>query len=98
MVCAICNLKIGVFEHLEITFPMNFYQRVAYTHRSLRVSALKEYNTNSAECKELAKGLARKQCTLVPTKDVTMDPFWTWKNTDANNDSRDMYLVATASW
>ena len=51
VVRALRGLLVGVFEHLEITSPMIFYQSIAYTHRILRVSALNKYKTILEECR-----------------------------------------------
>ena len=71
---------------------MYVYQRVAYTKRILRVSALNKYNMVLAECNELEKGLDVYQWTSVPTKYVTMEQLWTWTKTDSNNCLGGMYL------
>ena len=67
-------------------------QRVAYTQRILSGSVFTKYKTVLVEYKELVKGLDGYQWTLGQTKDVTMEKFWTWSNTDANNGSGCMYL------
>ena len=40
VVHAVCNLTVGVFEHLEITSSMDFGQSIGYTHIIIRVSCL----------------------------------------------------------
>ena len=52
VVSAMRDLTIGVFEHLEITFPMYVDKRVAYTQRILRGAALKKYRGVLAEFKQ----------------------------------------------
>ena len=37
------NLTVKVFEHLNITSPMDVKKRLAYTQRILRRAALKKY-------------------------------------------------------
>ena len=86
------DLKRGVFEHLEITPPMDFDKRVNYMQRLLMGPALKKYKTALAECKELVTGIAGNQWMLGATKDVTMDKLWTWQKLDGVDGSGNMYL------
>ena len=72
MICMMHDLTSRVFEHLEITSPMDFYQRVDYTQHLLRGLALKKYKAVLTECKESAKALAGYHWTLGKTMDVTM--------------------------
>ena len=37
------DLTSGVFDHLDITYPMDLYQSVAYRKRILREAVLKKY-------------------------------------------------------
>ena len=51
------NLTSVVFEHLDITSPVDVDQRVAYLQRILRGSALKNYKAVLVECKQSANDL-----------------------------------------
>ena len=43
LVSAMHDLPSGVFEHLDITYPMDVAQRVAYTQSILREAVLNKY-------------------------------------------------------
>ena len=47
------DLTVGVFENLEITSPMELYQRIAYTQRILKGDALKNYIEVLVACRKL---------------------------------------------
>ena len=53
VVSAIRDLNVGVFEHLEITSPMDIYQRIAYIQRIMRGAALKKYKAVLEKCQQL---------------------------------------------
>ena len=40
VISAVCVLTVGVFEHLNITSPMDVEKRIAYTQCILRGAAL----------------------------------------------------------
>ena len=79
VVCEMHDLTRGVFEHLEITSPIDVDKKVKYTQRLLRGLALNKYKTVLAQCKETAKVIAGDQWTLGEAKYVTMDQLWTWE-------------------
>ena len=72
------NLTVRVFEHLKITSPLDVDKRVNYMQRLLRWPVLNTYKTVLVDCKESEKGIYGYQWTIVATKDVTMEQFWTW--------------------
>ena len=94
MVRAMYDLKVGVFEHLEITSPMDADQRILYTQRILRGTDIKKYKQILEGCKVPIKGISRDQWALVVTKDVTTEQFCTWEKTETNVGSGGMYLGA----
>ena len=75
MVCAMRDLNIGVFEHLETTSPLDVDKRVNYTQRLLRGPELMKYKSILEECKESKKGIDEYQWTLGAMKYVTMQQF-----------------------
>ena len=82
----------GVFEHLEINFPMEVDQRVAYMRRILRRVALNKYKAVLMESKNSAKDLAGDKCTLGDPKPISTEDFWTWEKSDTLAYGRDDYL------
>ena len=87
------DLTHGVFEHLEITPPLDVDRRVNYTQNLLRGPVLKNYKTVMAECKDPSKGISGDQWTLSATKYVTMEQLWTWTKIYGVEGSEDMYLL-----
>ena len=69
-----------VFDHLDITSPMDVYQRVVYTKRTLRGDALKKYKVVLVECKKLEHDLVGDSWDLGNLKELSTDNFWTWAN------------------
>ena len=51
------NITVGVFEHLNITSPMDVDKRLAYTQRILRGAALKKYQEVLVTCRQSEKEL-----------------------------------------
>ena len=43
MICAMKNLTVGLFEHLEITYNMDVDKMIKYSQLILRGTALKRY-------------------------------------------------------
>ena len=77
MVHAMREITIRVFEHLEITSPLDVDKRMNYMQSLLRGSTLKKYKTILTECKENTKGISGYQWKINEVKDVTMERFWT---------------------
>ena len=92
MICAIRNLTVGVFEHLETISTMYVDKIIYYTQRILMGTVLNKYWQILVSCKDSAKGVYGDQWALGPTNNVTMENLWTWEKTDANDGSEDMYL------
>ena len=86
------NLTSRVFEHLEITSPMDVDKSVNCVQRLLRGSALNKYKAVLTEFKESAKGLSGDQWTLGETNDVTMEKFWTQAKEDGLESYRYAYM------
>ena len=55
VISAIRDLTVGVFEHLDITSPMDVGNRLAYTQSILRGAALKKYQEVLVICRHSAK-------------------------------------------
>ena len=64
VVSMIRNLTSGVFEHLEITSPMDVHKSVNYTQRLLRGASLKKYKSLLTECQERPRNLLEKSGVL----------------------------------
>ena len=43
MICAMHDLTVRLFEHLEITPNMDVYERIKYTHHILIVTEVNKY-------------------------------------------------------
>ena len=56
MISAMQNLRVGVFEHIEITSAMDIYLRIKYMERILRARVLNKCIQVLLECKYLEKG------------------------------------------
>ena len=52
------NITGGVFEHLEITSPMDVEKMLSFTQRILKGAALKKYREVLVICRQSAKELA----------------------------------------
>ena len=61
------DITAGVFEHIEITSPMDVDKRTAYTQRILRGSALKEYLEVLVTCRQSTKELTGDEWNLGKT-------------------------------
>ena len=92
MVHTMRDLTSGIFEHLEITSPLDIDKRFNYRQRLLRVLALEKYNTVLADYKDPGKGITGDQWTLSAKKGVTKEQLWTWSKQDGINGSGGMYL------
>ena len=78
MVNGMRDITSRVFEHLEITYPMNVHQFIAYMQRILRGYALKKYKAFLLECKQLGKDLVGDKWTLGDLKGISMDDLCNW--------------------
>ena len=58
------DLTVGVFEQLEINYPVDMEKWISYTQRILRGSAIKKYREVLFSCKQLAKELAGDEWNL----------------------------------
>ena len=76
------NLTVRVFEHLNITFPMDVENRLSYTQRILRGAVIKKYREVLATCRQSAKELVGDECTLRELTGLSVEYFWTWAKTD----------------
>ena len=52
VISAMRDLTAGVFEHLEITSPMDVDKSLAYTQRIIRGAALKKYREVLVTCRQ----------------------------------------------
>ena len=80
VVNAMHDITIGVFEHPDITSPMDVDQRLAYMQRILIGAALKKYKVVLVECKKLEHDLVGDSWDLGNLKELSTDNFWTWAN------------------
>ena len=76
------NLTVGVFEHLDITSPMDVDNSLAYTQRILRGFALKKYQEVLVTCRLLAEEFAGDEWTLVKLNGLSAEDFCNWAKTD----------------
>ena len=76
------DLTVGVFEHLQITSPMDVDKRLAYTQRIIRGAALKNYQEVLVICRQLVKDVAGDEWTLSNMTGLAAEDFWTWAKTD----------------
>ena len=58
------DLPVGVFEHLEITSPMDVEKRLDYTHRILIGVALKKHRVVLVTCRQSVKDITGDGWTL----------------------------------
>ena len=91
MVHVMHNVAVGVFEHLDTTYPMDVDKRIEYTHHILWGTVLNKYKVLEG-CNNLEKGLSGDQWELVPMNNVITKKFHNWTHTDANNGLGDMHL------
>ena len=75
VVNAMHDITIGVFEHLDITSPMDVDQRLAYMQRILIGAALKKYKVVLLECKHSEKDLKGYKWYLGELKELSTDDF-----------------------
>ena len=76
------DLTSGVFEHLDITSPIDVYQRVAYRQIILRGAALKNYKAVWVECKQSSKYISGDNWDLGAMKEISTEDFCTWSKKD----------------
>ena len=86
------DLTSKMFEHLEITSPLDVDQSINYKQRLLRESALNKYKVVLTKCKELAKDISGYQWTLIEAKDITIERLCTWDKLDTLNIDSYYYL------
>ena len=77
-----CDLTVGVFENLDITYPVDVYKIVAYMQLILRESALKNYREVLTECKKSERELTGDKWDLGELKGLPTDDLWAWANKD----------------
>ena len=82
VISAMHDLIIGVFEHLEITSPMNMDKRLSYKKRILRGATLKKHREVLVTCRKSAKDLAGYEWPPGKMTGLSAEDFWTWENTD----------------
>ena len=57
MINMMCDLTVGVFEHIEITSRLDLDKRIKYIDRILRGPSLKQFRQVLLELKALKKGV-----------------------------------------
>ena len=73
MFSAMRDLSSRVFEHLDITSPMEVYKSIAYTQRIMIGAALKKYKAVLRAYKESVKDIAGEKCTLGNLRGVSTE-------------------------
>ena len=76
------NLTVRLFEHLDITSPMDVGKILAYIQRILIGAALKKYREVMVACRQLEKELAGDEWNLGELAGLSAKAFWTWGMTD----------------
>ena len=76
-----CDQTFGMFDHLQITSPMDVYKRLAYTQRIIKVSALKKHQEVLVTCRNSAKEITGDDWDLVNLHGLSAEDLWTWANT-----------------
>ena len=71
-----------MFEHLDITSPMDVYQRVAYTKRIPKGAVIQNYREVMVKSRKLAKELTGDEWNLGELAGLSVDNFWDWDKTD----------------
>ena len=93
VVSVMCNITVGVFENLDITITIDVYQRVAYTQRILKGSALKKYREFLVACRQSAKELAGYEWKLGELAGLSTEYLWTWTKTYTTGYDGHAYLA-----
>ena len=86
-------LNVGVFEHIETTYPMDVDQRVAYTQRILELSELKYYREVLVELRQSTKELVGDEWNLGKLTGLSADSFWVWAKIDTTGYDGYRYLA-----
>ena len=86
------ELTVGVFEHLEITSPMDADKRLFYMQRILRGDALQKHREVLLTCRQSAKELAGDEWTWGDMTGIAAEAFWTWSKTDTTGYDGHPYL------
>ena len=76
------DLIVGVFEHLDITSPVDAEKRLVYMKCILRGSALKKYQEVLVTYRQSANDIAGDEWTLGDLTGLSMEEFWNWSKTD----------------
>ena len=76
------NKSIGVFEHLETTYPTEADQRIAYTQRILRGAALKKIEGGPDGVQAVGKGSRGRQVDPQRFEALSTDRFCNWYKSD----------------
>ena len=76
------DLTVGVFDHLEITYPMDVDKRLAYTQRILRGSALKRYREVLVAYRQSEKELTGYEWNLGNLAGLYVEAFRNWSKTN----------------
>ena len=87
-----CDLTFRVFDHLEITSPMDLDKRVAYTQRIIRGAALKNYREVLVACRQLEKELTGYEWNLRELAGLSTEVFWTLAKTYTTGYDEHNYL------
>ena len=72
-----CDLMVGLFEHLDITYALVVYLSIKYTQKILTGPELKKYHVVLLVCKEMEWGYTIDHWNFIEAKDVNMEDLWT---------------------
>ena len=78
MVNVMCDIMVGIFEHMDITAKTDVDKRVNYKGKIMAVPALKKYHEILLVGKETENSYAGDQWTLREAKVFSMEDFWNW--------------------
>ena len=88
-----CDLTVGVFEHIEIISPTDVDKRLSYMQRILIGAALKKQREVLVTCKKSVKDLASDEWTLGEMNRLAAEEFWNWVKTDTTGYDGHPYLA-----
>ena len=75
VISATHNLTVGVFEHLDVTSPMDVEKRISYMQQILRGAALKKYLSVLVTCRQSEKELAGHEWNLSKLNGISAEEF-----------------------
>ena len=74
----VCELMVGVFEHIGITYKLGIDKTANYTEPILTGPALKKYCASFLDCKWTERGFLGRQWNFGSTRDIIIQYFGVW--------------------